>query len=64
MAVTSADVINSLNEHLILVLQELHLKEDIVQRMEDAVDAYKRKFALIRHQQGLLYNDYITDKRV
>ncbi|XP_074654662.1 centrosomal protein of 290 kDa-like [Tubulanus polymorphus] len=63
MAITSAEVIASLNEHLVQVLQEMSLKEETMKKMEAALENYKRKFALVRHQQGLLYNDYITEKQ-
>ena len=31
--------------------------------MEAALDDYKRKFAVMRHQQGLLYQQYIDEKK-
>ncbi|XP_060063320.1 centrosomal protein of 290 kDa-like [Ylistrum balloti] len=63
MAITSSEVISSLNEHLITVLQELSLKEACMNKMETALENYKRKFAVLRHQQGLMYTDYIKDKK-
>lgn len=30
--------------------------------MEDAVDAYQRKLSVLKHQQGLLYRDYMDAK--
>ncbi|OWF51997.1 centrosomal protein of 290 kDa-like [Mizuhopecten yessoensis] len=63
MAITSSEVISSLNEHLVTVLQELSLKEACMNKMENALDNYKRKFAVLRHQQGLMYADYIKDKK-
>lgn len=63
MAVSSSDVISNLNEHLITVLQELGLKEDMMRKMENSLENYKRKFAVMRHQQGLLYSDYLKDKK-
>ena len=94
MAVTSSDVIASLNEHLIQVLQvsatssmeckvahckfgtrvyegseppllqELSLKEDMIVKMESSLEMYRRKFAVMRHQQGLIYKDYVQEKKV
>ncbi|XP_061195068.1 centrosomal protein of 290 kDa-like isoform X3 [Saccostrea echinata] len=63
MAVSSSDVISNLNEHLITVLQEMSLKEDMMKKMENSLENYKRKFAVMRHQQGLLYSDYLKDKK-
>ncbi|XP_056015074.1 centrosomal protein of 290 kDa-like [Ostrea edulis] len=63
MAVSSSDVISNLNEHLVTVLQELSLKEDMMKKMENSLENYKRKFAVMRHQQGLLYSDYLKDKK-
>uniref|UniRef100_K1PYW1 Centrosomal protein of 290kDa coiled-coil region domain-containing protein n=1 Tax=Magallana gigas TaxID=29159 RepID=K1PYW1_MAGGI len=45
MAVSSSDVISNLNEHLITVLQELGIKEDMMRKMENSLENYKRKFA-------------------
>lgn len=45
-------------------LQELGLKEDMMRKMENSLENYKRKFAVMRHQQGLLYSDYLKDKKV
>lgn len=45
-------------------LQELGIKEDMMRKMENSLENYKRKFAVMRHQQGLLYSDYLKDKKV
>uniref|UniRef100_A0A8C3U9K6 Centrosomal protein 290 n=1 Tax=Catharus ustulatus TaxID=91951 RepID=A0A8C3U9K6_CATUS len=58
MAPSSVNTINSLNEYLIHLTQELENKEKLLKQLEDAVEDYKRKFAVIRHQQGLLYKEY------
>ncbi|CAH1800117.1 unnamed protein product [Owenia fusiformis] len=63
IAVTSAETISSLNEHLVQVLQEVHLKEETIKKMELALEDYRRKFAVMRHQQGLIYADYIREKK-
>ncbi|XP_053396760.1 centrosomal protein of 290 kDa-like [Mercenaria mercenaria] len=63
MATTSAEVIAGLNEHLVTVLQELHVKEELLNKTEGKLEDYKRKFAVVRHQQGLLYHDYLKDKK-
>ncbi|KAH3726744.1 centrosomal protein of 290 kDa-like [Dreissena polymorpha] len=62
MATTSAEVIASLNEHLVTVLQELHVKDEALSKTEVKLEDYKRKYAVVRHQQGLLYHDYLKDK--
>ncbi|WAR07060.1 CE290-like protein [Mya arenaria] len=63
MATTSAEVIASLNEHLVTVLQELHVKDEALTKTEGKLEDYKRKYAVVRHQQGLLYADYLKDKQ-
>ncbi|XP_071137463.1 centrosomal protein of 290 kDa-like isoform X1 [Mytilus edulis] len=63
MATTSAEVIASINEHLIVTLQELSIKEQSMKEMENSLENYKRKFAVMRHQQGLVYHDYLKDKK-
>ncbi|NXO88466.1 CE290 protein, partial [Certhia brachydactyla] len=62
MAPSSVNTINSLNEYLIHLTQELENKEKLLKQLEDAVEDYKRKFAVIRHQQGLLYKEYQSQK--
>ncbi|NXW59688.1 CE290 protein, partial [Eurystomus gularis] len=62
MVPSSVNTINSLNEYLIHLIQELENKEQLLKQFEDAVEDYKRKFAVIRHQQGLLYKEYQSQK--
>lgn len=50
--------------HCLGVLKELHVKEEVLAETETKLEDYKRKFAVVRHQQGLLYADYLKDKQV
>uniref|UniRef100_A0A670IPR0 Centrosomal protein 290 n=1 Tax=Podarcis muralis TaxID=64176 RepID=A0A670IPR0_PODMU len=58
MAPSSVNIINSQNEYLIYLLQELENKEKLLKKLEEALEDYKRKVAVARHQQGLLYKEY------
>ncbi|XP_076776206.1 centrosomal protein of 290 kDa isoform X3 [Arvicanthis niloticus] len=62
IAPSSAYVINSQNEYLIHLLQELDNKEKKLKHLEDSLEDYNRKFAVIRHQQSLLYKEYLSEK--
>ncbi|XP_036025462.1 centrosomal protein of 290 kDa [Onychomys torridus] len=62
VAPSSAHIINSQNEYLIHLLQELDNKEKKLKQLEDSLEDYNRKFAVIRHQQSLLYKDYLSEK--
>ncbi|XP_036424131.1 centrosomal protein of 290 kDa isoform X2 [Colossoma macropomum] len=62
MAPTSMQTINSLNEYIVQLLQEIKNKEDSSKQLGLALEEYKRKSAIIRHQQGLLYKEYQSEK--
>ncbi|KAM5334696.1 centrosomal protein of 290 kDa isoform 1-T3 [Glossophaga mutica] len=62
IAPSSANIINSLNEYLIHILQELEYKENKLKDLEGSLEDYNRKFAVIRHQQSLLYKEYLSEK--
>eukprot|EP00794_Sanderia_malayensis_P012922 gene12922-14254_t len=62
MTPSSADVIASLNEFLIQILQELANREEMIKEYEESLEAYKRKFSVAMHQQSILYSQYLDDK--
>ncbi|KAM6215532.1 centrosomal protein of 290 kDa [Rhynchocyon petersi] len=62
IAPSSANIINSQNEYLIYLLQEIENKEKKLKNLEDSLEEYNRKFAVIRHQQSLLYKEYLSEK--
>ncbi|XP_041520473.1 centrosomal protein of 290 kDa [Microtus oregoni] len=62
IAPSSAHIINSQNEYLIHLLQDLDNKEKKLKHLEDSLEDYNRKFAVIRHQQSLLYKEYLSEK--
>ena len=51
LSLTSSDVINSLNEHLLHVLSTLRQREQEVGVAQEALEKYQRKFSVIIHQQ-------------
>ncbi|XP_065052482.1 centrosomal protein of 290 kDa-like [Rhopilema esculentum] len=59
---SSIDIIASLNEFLIQILQELSNKEEEFKTMEESLQSYKRKFSVTMHQQSILYSQYLEEK--
>ncbi|XP_072002625.1 centrosomal protein of 290 kDa isoform X2 [Engystomops pustulosus] len=62
MSLSSTNLINSINEYLLHLLQEVESKEKSLAKFEEALEEYKRKFAVIRHQQGLMYKEFQSER--
>ncbi len=58
MTPSSGDIITNLNEQLLHALHQLHSREDALEEANAALERLQRKFAVIIHQQGVLYQEY------
>ncbi|VDP84857.1 unnamed protein product [Echinostoma caproni] len=59
----TSKIIQYLEEHLQFVLTELDDKSQQLFQLDRELDEYRRKFALCRHRQGLLYQDFHTERK-
>ncbi|KAL7058381.1 hypothetical protein AAHC03_016878 [Spirometra sp. Aus1] len=59
----SSETIAALEEHLVIALNELEEKSQQTRKLERNLDDLRRKFALCRHKQGLLYNDFLVERK-
>lgn len=60
---SSSDVITSLNEQLLHTLYQLHSHKDALREARGALEKLQRKFAVVIHQQGVLYLEYRDERR-
>ncbi|KAG1701303.1 Centrosomal protein [Nymphon striatum] len=60
---TSSNVISNLNTHLIQALHELTAERKTITELEEKLEDNNKKFAVIKHQLGLLYEQYHTERQ-
>ncbi|KRX47868.1 Centrosomal protein [Trichinella murrelli] len=58
LQISTATLIAQLNEFLLQILHECEIKDDQLGNFERFLKSYQAKYETLRHQQGLLYQDY------
>ncbi|KRY18160.1 Centrosomal protein [Trichinella patagoniensis] len=58
LQISTATLIAQLNEFLLQILHECEIKDDQLGNFERFLKSYQVKYETLRHQQGLLYQDY------
>ncbi|KRZ69281.1 Centrosomal protein [Trichinella papuae] len=58
LQISTATLIAQLNEFLLQILHECEIKDAQLGKFERFLKAYQAKYETLRHQQGLLYQDY------
>ena len=59
LPLSSSEVITSLNEQLLHALQQLHGREEELEAVRGSLDGLQRKFAVVMHQLGTLYQEHV-----
>ncbi|KAL2094036.1 hypothetical protein ACEWY4_011348 [Coilia grayii] len=59
---SNVDAFSSLNDYAVQLLLEIKDKEDTCSQLHIALKEYRRKIAVIRHQQGLLYEEFQSER--
>ncbi|VDL91404.1 unnamed protein product [Schistocephalus solidus] len=60
---SASEIIAALEEHLVTALNEVEEKSQQITKLEWNLDDLRRKFAICRHKQGLLYNDFSVERK-
>jgi len=62
LPLSSAEIISKLNMHLLHVLDEYFKEEEKNISLEKKLEEFNKNFNIIRHQMGLLYKQYGSEK--
>ena len=56
--------ISALEQHILSLLSDVEQKDAKLSELDRVIDDYRRKLAVCRHRQGLLYRDFQTERQV